>query len=119
MKLTLLTAAALGLSLATGAWANPGHHGEHGGDRHERHMDHMAERLDLSDSQRAQVEALMKQHHDRVKQSHEQMRTELRTILNDEQVAKMEQMHERMGKDKGKKKDKDHMKHKGHEGHEG
>ncbi|MEX0900359.1 MAG: periplasmic heavy metal sensor [Gammaproteobacteria bacterium] len=112
MRMTLLTAAALGLTLASGAWANPG---EHGGDRHERHMDRMAERLDLTDSQRAQVEALMKQHHERtadareqIKKSHEQVRTEIRALLNEDQIAKMEKMHKGKGKGKGRKD---------HEGH--
>jgi Spy/CpxP family protein refolding chaperone len=113
MHRTLLTAAALSLALATGAWANPA---EHGGDRHERHMDRMAERLDLDDSQRARVEALMEQHHARtaearaqIKRSHEQMRTEMRAILNEDQIAKMEKMHEK----KGEKKRKGHDKHDG------
>lgn len=116
MNKTLLTAAALGLTLATGAWANPA---EHGGDRHDRHMDRMAERLELDDSQRTQIEALMKAHHARtaearaaIKQSHEQMRSEVRAILNEAQVEKMEKMHEK----KEKMKDKDRMKHEGHEG---
>ncbi len=116
MNKTLLTAAALGLTLATGAWANPG---DHGGERHAMHMDRMAERLDLDDGQRAQIEALMKAHHERtaearaeIKQSHEQMRNEVRAILNEEQVAKMEKMHER----KDKKKGKGRMKHDDHEG---
>lgn len=113
MKLTLLTAAALGLSLAAGAWANPSNHG---GDRHGRHMDMMSERLELNDSQRAQMEALMMQHRDRVKQSRDQMRTEMRAILNEDQAAKMDEMHEHMGKKKGKMKSKDHMKEKGREG---
>ena len=105
MNRTLLTAAALSLVLATGAWANPA---EHGGDRHERHMDRMAERLDLDDSQRARVEELMKAHHERtaearaqIKESHEQMRSEMRAILNEDQIAKMEKMHEHEGKRKG------------------
>lgn len=111
MNKTLLTAVVLGLSLATSAWANPD---DHGGDRHERHMDRMAERLELDDSQRARMEALMNQHHERtaaaraqIKQSHEQLRTEMRAILSEEQVAKLEKMHERHDK-KDKKKDKEH-----------
>ncbi len=118
MKTTLLTAVALGLTLATGAWASPG---DHGGDRHERHMDRMAERLELDDSQRARIEALMKQHHERtadaraeIKQSHEQMRTEMRAILNEDQLAKMEKMHEKKGEKKGKRKGKGHKMHDGH-----
>ena len=104
MKVSLLTAAALGLTLATGAWANPSDHNGERHDRHEQHMDRMAERLDLDDSQRAQIEALMKAHHERtaearaaIKESHEQMRDEVRAILNEEQVAKMEKMHKRKG----------------------
>lgn len=129
MNKSLLTAGALGLMLATGSWATANEHGGHGGhggdrgDRYEQHLDRMAERLELDDTQRARIEALMKQHHERtaearaaMKQSHEQMRTEMRAILNEDQIAKMDEMHEGKGKGKGMKKGDGREKRHDHEG---
>lgn len=121
MRLTLITAAALGLALSAGAVANPD---EDKAERHERHMDRMAERLDLSDAQRDEIDALVRAHMERtqaareqLKQAHEQLRDEMRAVLTPEQAEKLDAMHddmgERMGEHRGRKKghDDDHDRH--------
>ncbi|MCJ8169055.1 hypothetical protein [Atopomonas sediminilitoris] len=52
------------------------------------HMKHMAKELNLSEEQRNQVREIVKKHM-------EAGRLEVRSILNDEQRAKFDQMHEK------------------------
>lgn len=91
MKTTLFGLFLAGL-LATGisissAYANEGHHGHH-----ERMMEHMNKELNLTDEQRARVEAVFKEQHAKYQALHEETKTKLDAILNDEQKAKMEEM---------------------------
>ena len=114
MKLKLYRRGAIAAMLMLAAAASyAGHHkGDHEGD-HKAHIDVLTERLQLTDEQVPQVEAILadakaqrqaigdsytlnQRDEARVamRQLHEQMMANMKAVLNDEQAAKLEKMHE-------------------------
>ena len=55
-------------------------------------MDRMAETLNLDDAQKARMKALFEEHKAERKALREQMRAQMGEILNDDQLAKMDEM---------------------------
>lgn len=108
-KLTLLLTSVV--VLGTGM-AFSGHgdrkHGEWSEKRIEKKLDKMTKELDLSSSQRAEIEKIMTAHHEKMKAQHEQFRTDVNGVLNKEQQEKFEKhLKKKVEKSKEKRKRKD------------
>lgn len=97
MRIGVLAAASLmTVLLAGGVAAEPRGHGP---EHHGPMMGRLAEKLGLDEQQKAQVEPILKNHFDRVREQmqamHEALRRDLAEVLTDEQLAKFDEMHER------------------------
>ncbi len=83
---------ALALALPLTVAAFPG--GDPAGmDAHENaRIERMAKRLDLNPDQKAKVEAIIKEQHDKLRAIHDETRVRIQGVLTQEQIAKMDAM---------------------------
>ena len=77
--------------------------------RSEARMERMAEKLDLSDAQRAKMKSLFEQHKEQRKAMRKQMRAQMGEILDDKQMEKMKDMRESRGEGRKQKRGKHRM----------
>lgn len=98
MKKIGLLLIALLLPLATVA-ADPvdegfkGHHGQH--------LDRLSQELALTPEQKASLETIFKEEHEKFRALHEEVHARVRQVLNGEQIAKWEEMISRHKKRHG------------------
>jgi protein CpxP len=102
MNKTLLTLAIV-LTFPLTVAAFPGGHGP-GSEEHQKHrIERLTKELNLTDEQKAKVEAIFKTQHDKFKALHEETHTQLGTVLSPEQLTKLDDL---------KKQRWEHRKHK-------
>lgn len=93
----------LALSIPFAASAEPGTKGD-SECRHGKKMERMAKELNLTDEQKPQVEAIMKEQHEKKQAIRKETRSRLEPILTQEQLAKFDEMKKkRKEKHKNKK----------------
>jgi len=88
-KKTLVLAAALLLPLSS-AYADPidgGHQGPHG-----HNLEHLTKALELSPDQKAKLETIFKEEHEKFRAIHEESHNRIKEVLNGDQIAKWEQI---------------------------
>ncbi len=101
----ILTLALAGAGTAAYACGGPG--GPDMAKKHEKMLDRLDDRLDLTDAQEDQVEALFAAAHKKHQAIHDETHKAIAGILTQEQLQKFEQMHEeRMDKKHRGQKDK-------------
>lgn len=102
MKKTLI-AIALTLAIPTAIAAGLGAMGEYGPPRGPN-LERMTQTLGLSDEQRTEMESVFQTQAEKRRALREETRTLIRAILNEEQLAKMDEMrHRRMERVAGEK----------------
>lgn len=84
--------------------AKRGRHHEQGQKDPGKHVEYLAKKLDLGDTQRAQVEQIINAHHERAKALMGQLETlrkekheQIKAVLTPEQAEKLEKLHARKG----------------------
>ncbi len=99
MKRNLLILTTLGISLSLGSmvYAHCGKCGV-GDDNHAEKkmdkMDKMSDGLNLTPEQTAQIDAIKKEKHEKIDALHEETKAKIKALLNDEQKAKFDAMHQ-------------------------
>ncbi len=88
-KILLAAAIAASLPLTAAAFSGGGSGPD---DFHGRRMERLSKELSLTDEQKAAMETLFKEQHEKFKAIHEETRNKLGTILTPEQLAKMDEM---------------------------
>jgi len=86
--ISIALALALPLTVAAFPGGDPAGMAAHDNARIER----MAKNLDLSADQKAKVEVIFKEQHDKMRAIHDETRTRIQGVLSKEQIAKMEAM---------------------------
>ncbi len=66
-----------------------------GGPMHGPRMEHIMEELDLTDDQRTRMQAIFRNHHDKMTALREQTEAEVSKILTPEQQAKLDKMKQK------------------------
>ena len=114
--ITLTTAAALAVGAAVTMNAHPAEHGERGGHGHRKMfrmgmgLEHLTKNLDLTDTQKAQVQPIVEQAKPQIRQIHQEAKAkskavmdnaaaQIRPLLTPEQQKKFDAMraaHEKM-----------------------
>ncbi|MDD4913545.1 MAG: hypothetical protein PHW13_00735 [Methylococcales bacterium] len=88
-KYSLILAAALLLPLTT-ALADPVDEGFKG--RHGHNLERLAKELSLTPEQKASLETIFKEEHEKFRAIHEEIHSRVKAVLNGEQIAKWEQL---------------------------
>ncbi|MGR9099526.1 MAG: periplasmic heavy metal sensor [Gammaproteobacteria bacterium] len=87
-------ALALTLALPLTVSAFPGGNCDFHGQRGDR-MERLSKKLNLTEEQSGQLEAIFKEQREKFKAVHEETRARMREILTEEQMAKMDEMKKR------------------------
>ena len=101
MKAVIALALILPLSAFAGDKGDQGPKGPMG-----KRMDHMAQELELTDTQREQINTIFRTHHEKMMALREETEKEVNKVLTPEQQAKMDQMKEKRKKEWKEKKGK-------------
>jgi Spy/CpxP family protein refolding chaperone len=88
-KQIFMLAAALLLPLSI-AFADPAEGGYQG--RHGHNLDHLSKELSLTAEQKASLETIFKEEHEKFRALHEESHTRIKAVLNGEQITKWEQI---------------------------